>query len=129
MFARRGDRFSELAAKGMADEWDKRYLVTTGTLSPEEHAEMLALLPETNERARAELQSAMDSLRTQLARFDDPLLITAHVQWRTIWNEWGSYYEPTQAYGEHFVELVADSSPHGWTGATCRRPQRTPSLR
>lgn len=117
IFARRGDRFSELVAKGMDDEWDRGYLVTKGTLSPEEHEEMLSLLPEAHEKVRAELQSAMDSLRTQLARFDDPLLITAHVQMRTIWNEWGSYYEPTQAYGEHFVELVA--------GLLCTRMDRS----
>lgn len=119
--AERDDRFSQLLARVLADERKGQYLVTSSSLSAEEHAELHSLAAEAHPVFRAELGDTISELRTLLST-GDPLYLTAAALLWNVTTQWGEYYEPTHRGGEHNVELVAGLLATQPVAADLQRP-------
>jgi hypothetical protein len=102
----RADRWSQLLAKAIADEFRGQYLVTRSALSAEEHEELAALTPKAHAELRLELDEAVARLRVLLTT-GDPFYILSVIQDMNMMVPWGEYYEPTHQGSEAKVELVA----------------------
>lgn len=105
-FSARPDRFSQLLAKAINDEKSGQALVTRMHLNEQEHAELLTLRDEANRTFATELVGSVARLREILTR-GDPLHTVSMVQAMSLWRPWGTYYEPTEEWGEGPIELVA----------------------
>jgi hypothetical protein len=79
--------------------------VTSSGLTPEEHEELLGLMPAAHDGFRAEMREAVESLRALLVDCD-PLYVAAVVSHRNVFGGWGEYFEPTHEGSEAKVELL-----------------------
>src|SRR5437868_3808134 len=70
--ASRDDRFSQLLSRLITDEVKGQYLLSKGSLSTDEHAELKSLAPKAKAAFRGELQDAIAHLR-RLLTLGDPL--------------------------------------------------------
>lgn len=101
-----GDRFAALMAKAHTIDVHDEGLALEGTLTEDEHAELMEIASDKGREYGAEVEKLRDHL-AELGEQVNPLSLLANVVLANVIGIQGEYYEPTHLGSETHVEYAA----------------------